>query len=182
MLGLGYQRFLGDPAEFLVAKFADIDLRDNGLGPWLDSGKATDTPQPNVGVDVKKAAAVASTPVQVQAASKPAHGGSPKLPLKVSAPPTLSSVMDVPGTELKSSFLCLVVQLETVLEVKGLVMDDFMADSVDGVHVGSVYVKDLRAHVAVSVHGAVGNTVLGFKEGRIVEMRGVLYEEGTSER
>lgn len=59
-------------------------------------------------------------------------------------------------------------------------MDDFAAGPDEGAYVGSVYVKDLQSHVTVTVHGATGAGVSGFKEGRMLEMRGVLYDEGTN--
>lgn len=57
-------------------------------------------------------------------------------------------------------------------------MDDFAAEPGEGVYVGPVYVKELRSDVTVSVHGATKAVASAFKEGRMVEMRGVLYEEG----
>lgn len=62
--------------------------------------------------------------------------------------------------------------------MKGIVLDEFAADTAEGVFVGTVYVKDLRAHVTVSVHGATEAGVSAFKESRLIEMRGMLYEDG----
>lgn len=61
-------------------------------------------------------------------------------------------------------------------------MENFALDAVEAAHVGPVYVKDLRSDVTVWIHGAPKTAASGFKEGRMVEMRGVLYEEGTEKR
>lgn len=68
-----------------------------------------------------------------------------------------------------------------IADLKGIVMDDFamLEDSSKGVYGGAVYVKDLRSSVAVSVHGAPVSGMSAFKESRLIEMRGVLYEDGT---
>lgn len=53
-----------------------------------------------------------------------------------------------------------------------------MLDQGQGTYTGSVYVKDLRSDVAVTVHDAPSNAKLAYKEGLLLEMRGVLYDAG----
>ncbi|KAH7701949.1 hypothetical protein AAVH_30912 [Aphelenchoides avenae] len=156
----------GDPVEFRVVSFSDVDLRDNGLGPWLDSTKCREsTANVSVGGEVKKTTAVVVPKGQNDRSAE-------QVPLKGSTlspfAPQLSTLVDASGSEL------------TLL--KGIVMDDFAAEPGEGVYVGPVYVKELRSDVTVSVHGATKAVASAFKEGRMVEMRGVLYEEGGQKR
>lgn len=93
--------FSGDPVEFRVARYDDIDLRDNGLGPWLDSAKTRGTTEraDDVIVKTKKAAAVAASSSRIVDASTQNKNSS----LSASSVSVKSSsVTEVAGTELTS--------------------------------------------------------------------------------
>ncbi|KAH7713338.1 hypothetical protein AAVH_19341 [Aphelenchoides avenae] len=153
----------GDPVEFRVASFTDDDVRDNGLGPWLETANRCEATVEKGDRAVHQAKATAFVVSGIRGDSFKTSN-SLRTPTSSVRSTQASSVVEVTGTEL------------TML--KGVVMDDFATDAIDGVHLGSVYVKDLRSDVTVTIHGAAKAGVSAFKEGRMVEMRGVLYEEG----
>lgn len=89
---------LGDPVEFRVVCFSDVDLRDNGLGPWLDSTKCREsTANVSVGGEVKKTTAVVVPKGQNDRSAE-------QVPLKGSTlspfAPQLSTLVDASGSEL----------------------------------------------------------------------------------
>src|SRR5687768_3685113 len=92
---------LGDPAEFRVVSFSDIDLRDNGLGQWLTTVKSSETTPKQVagGFGHDKATAVAVLTSRTPVPSKPKS--SPNV-CTVSKSP---SVKEVVGSELTCKLL-----------------------------------------------------------------------------
>lgn len=98
---------LGDPAEFRVISFSDIDLRDNGVGPWPTTVKSSESTPKQVagGFGHVKATAVAVPTSRTPAPSKHAVEDRPKSSPNVCTASKSPTVKEVVGSELTCKLL-----------------------------------------------------------------------------
>lgn len=157
-----------------MERFEDIDLKDNGVLPWLkgeavarsgDTGdKSTLSYKP-----IQSAPAVAastSAVADMRAGRQATPSGRSK---------ELSSS---PKCEQEELF-CTIIP--PCLDFKGVVLSDFEKMETDE-HSwwGLVYAKDLRTEVSVVVSGVPSGAELVLMESSMIEMRGVHKTRGSS--